>query len=113
MVLPFPSIIGGHVTINSFRLSIPPKGPSQTRCIHQLDSESQFPHKIRSTKHETPERQFFFDNILVRIYFIFEMILADRPCAMGVWIPFSRQPYRYLPKPHNSVRLPYVMGTSS
>ena len=30
------------------------------------------------------EREFFFDNLLVRILVIVEMILVDRPCAMGV-----------------------------
>jgi len=36
------------------------------------------------------EREFFIDNLLVRIHLITEMILADRPCAMGLSIPFSR-----------------------
>ena len=36
------------------------------------------------------QREFFIDNLLVRIHFIIEMILVDWPCAMGVWIPFSR-----------------------
>ena len=36
------------------------------------------------------ESEFFIDNLLVRIHSIIEMILEDRPCAMGVWIPFSR-----------------------
>ena len=30
-----------------------------------------------------PKREFFVDNILVRIHLIIEMILVDRPCAMG------------------------------
>ena len=30
------------------------------------------------------ERDFFIDNLLVRIHLIIEMILVDRPCAMGV-----------------------------
>jgi hypothetical protein len=30
------------------------------------------------------ERGFFIDNLLVRIHWIIEMILVDRPCAMGV-----------------------------
>ena len=29
------------------------------------------------------EREFFIDNLLVRIYLIIEMILVDRPCTMG------------------------------
>jgi len=41
------------------------------------------------------EREFFIDNLLVRIHLIIEMILVDRPCAMGVRILFSR--YLYLP----------------
>ena len=30
------------------------------------------------------KREFFIDNLLVRIHLIIEMILVDRPCAMGV-----------------------------
>ena len=30
------------------------------------------------------EREFFIDNLLVRIHFTVEMLLVDRPCAMGV-----------------------------
>jgi len=30
------------------------------------------------------DREFFIDNLLVRIHFIIEMILVDRPCTMGV-----------------------------
>ena len=29
------------------------------------------------------EREFFIDNLLVRIHLTIEMILVDRPCAMG------------------------------
>ena len=39
----------------------------------------------------------FIDNLLVRIHLIIETILADRPCAMGDGIPFSRKPNIYLP----------------
>jgi len=36
-------------------------------------------------KRETvSEREFFIDNLLVRIRLIIEMTLVDRPCAMGV-----------------------------
>ena len=31
-----------------------------------------------------PEREFFIDNLLVRIQFIIQIILVHRPCAMGV-----------------------------
>jgi len=30
------------------------------------------------------EREFFIDNLLVQMHLIIEMILVDRPCAMGV-----------------------------
>jgi len=30
------------------------------------------------------EREFFIDNLPVRIHLIIEMILVDRPCVMGV-----------------------------
>jgi len=30
------------------------------------------------------EREFFIDNLLVRIHLIIEMVLVDRPFAMGV-----------------------------
>jgi len=32
-----------------------------------------------------PEREFFIDNLLVRVHLFVEMILVDRPCAIGVW----------------------------
>jgi hypothetical protein len=40
----------------------------------------------RNPKHSnrSGEREFFNDNLLVRIHFIVEMILVDRPRAMGV-----------------------------
>ena len=33
---------------------------------------------------DVAEREFFIDNLLVRIHFIIEMISVNRPCAMGV-----------------------------
>ena len=39
------------------------------------------------------ERAFFIDNLLVRIHLIIKMIRVNRPCAMRVWILFSREPY--------------------
>ena len=30
------------------------------------------------------QREFFIDNLLVRIHLIIEMVLVDWPCAMGV-----------------------------
>ena len=44
-----------------------------------------------------PENEFCIDNLLVRIHLIIEMIVEDRPCAMGVRIAFFRYPYIYLP----------------
>ena len=32
----------------------------------------------------SPERVFCIENLLVRIHLIIEMLLVDRPCAMGV-----------------------------
>ena len=34
-----------------------------------------------------PEREFFIDNLLIRIHLIIEKILVEWPCAMGVQIP--------------------------
>jgi hypothetical protein len=31
-----------------------------------------------------PEREFFINNLLVRIHLIIEMVLVDRPCVMSV-----------------------------
>ena len=38
----------------------------------------------------TREREFFIDNLLVRIHSIIGMILEDWPCAMAVVIPVCR-----------------------
>ena len=32
----------------------------------------------------TSEREFFIDNLMVRIHLIIVMIIVERPCAMGV-----------------------------
>ena len=45
-------------------------GPPEEWCVFALSSN--------------PEREFFIDNLLVRIHLIIQMILVDRPCAMGV-----------------------------
>jgi hypothetical protein len=34
--------------------------------------------------HPATKKEFFIDNLLVRIHSIIEMIFVDRPCAMGV-----------------------------
>jgi len=33
---------------------------------------------------EGSEREIFIDNVLVRVHWIIEMVVAERPCAMGV-----------------------------
>ena len=38
------------------------------------------------------EREFFIDNLLVRIHLIIQMSLVDRPCAMGVRILLAPNP---------------------
>ena len=55
------------------------------------------PHISRQSQRSFREREFFIDNLLVRIHLIIQMILVDQPCAMGGWIPFSMQPIIYLP----------------
>ena len=40
--------------------------------------------EIRNPKPFAQEREFLIDNLLVRIHLIIEMILVDRPCAMGI-----------------------------
>ena len=37
-----------------------------------------------------PERDFVIDNLLVRIHLIIETNLVYRPCAMEIWMLFSR-----------------------
>ena len=39
---------------------------------------------LRRQDQEGGEREFFIDNLLVRIHLIIEMILVDQPCAMEV-----------------------------
>ena len=37
--------------------------------------------RVRSKERE---REIFIDNLLVRVHWIIEMIVVERPCAMGV-----------------------------
>ena len=53
-------------------------------AVEAVENVVQPPHHLHT------EREIFIDNLLVRVHLIIEMILVDRPCAMGVWIPFSR-----------------------
>jgi len=45
-------------------------------------------HRLDRREHQQDDapcqREFFVDNLLVRIHLIIEIILVDRPCAMGV-----------------------------
>ena len=45
--------------------------------------KSLFAHHLARCAKVSSEREFFIDNLLVRIHSIIEMILVDRPCAMG------------------------------
>ena len=36
------------------------------------------------------KREFFIDNLLVRVHSIIELVLVDRPCAVWIWISISR-----------------------
>ena len=38
----------------------------------------------RGRAHLQPERDIVVDNLLVRVHWIVEMIVVERPCAMGV-----------------------------
>jgi len=61
------------------RLFVPnPKPhPEPETCVpHCFIDISMQPHIL--------ERKFFIDNLLVQIHLLIEMILVDRPCAMGV-----------------------------
>ena len=41
--------------------------------------------EVRESRTVRPaKREFCIDNLLVRIHFIIQMILVDRPCAMGI-----------------------------
>ena len=62
----------------------------QTR---EVDGHFPFCHNVLENMHFTQtertasqadEKEFSIDNLLVRIHLIIEMILVDRPCAMGV-----------------------------
>ena len=39
---------------------------------------------LQQTLTNPGEREFCIDNLLVRVYFIIEMILVEQPCAMGL-----------------------------
>ena len=56
-------------TLHSLRRRLPPAGAVFLEVFYVLSSV---------------EREFVIDNLLIRIRSIIEMILVDRPCAMGV-----------------------------
>ena len=45
-------------------------------ALHRSEDPQLFGH--------LPEREFFIDNLLVRIHLIIEIIVVDWPCAIGV-----------------------------
>jgi len=57
---------GGFETFPSYKLARLSDEPSQ------------------ATNAQAGEQDFFIDKLLVRIHLIIYLILADRPCAMGV-----------------------------
>jgi len=56
--------------------------------LHAIDERHTIPewrlHPRDRPGSASREREFFIDNLLVRIRLIIEMSLVDRPCAMGV-----------------------------
>jgi len=72
----------------------PEQGPSVPRRAHQsqggaISAEAVLRRRVTRARNLSVTRalaagEFFIDNLLVRIHFIIEMILVDRPCAMGV-----------------------------
>jgi len=54
----------------------------QPAALHPAPQRKSLAARLRV--HGTREGEFFIDNLLVRIHLIIEMILVDRPCAMGV-----------------------------
>jgi len=73
--------------------------------LRNLNPESQTRIELCNFKvhHRPSQREFFIDNLLVRIHFVIQMVLVDRPCAMGVRRSFSMKPNVCLPiAPHTS-----------
>ena len=52
--------------------------------VHRLGGGYLLARDEESGVVELVEREFFIDNLLVQIHSVIEMILLDRPCAMGV-----------------------------
>ena len=53
--------------------------PCTLRCPSRPDT-----HTTHARSYASAEIDFVIDNLLVRIHLIIEMIIVDRPCAMGV-----------------------------
>ena len=49
-----------------------------------LKTASTIPENIMACASAQVSREFLIDNLLVRIHSIVEMMLVDRPCAMGI-----------------------------
>jgi len=74
-----------------------------------------YPNITSQVRLNPTEREFFIDNLLVRVHLIIEMILVDRPCAMGVGTPhnLSRQQVQHQTFERSiqkSMSLTYISG---
>jgi hypothetical protein len=77
-----------HSTLGSKVVKIRRKSASLHRFVptrFRFAARSRFYSRVlESLCHTAPEREFFIGALLVRIHLIIEMILVDRPCAVGV-----------------------------
>ena len=64
------------------------KGPQSSVWLQAVKADAYWSCELRGALQAL--REFSIDNLLIRIHLIVEMILEDRPCAMGIRIPFSR-----------------------
>ena len=62
----------------------PPRNLPLPRARPRAGLRSPCSRPARRPGYPPEERDFFIHNLLVRIHLIIEMILVDRPCAMGV-----------------------------
>ena len=59
----------------------------------------------------TEETEIFIDNLLVRVHWIIEIIVVERPCAMGVWIPdFQVKNHSLLAGGQNGTLVRHILG---
>jgi hypothetical protein len=58
-----------------------PMAPTRAESLERHPARISQPLRVDTVSRE---REFFIDNLLVRIHLIIEKFLVDRPCAMGV-----------------------------